>query len=201
MSIDLTPGVPRGLRLAAAYSWRLIVIAAALAIVIWLVILLKVIVIPLLVAILLTALLWPAFTWLLRHGVPRWLAIVIAVLGTLAIVSGLVWLVVWQIGLQWGSVRERTVAAVEQFRQYLIDGPLHLTSAQIDDALAQAWTIVQEQAQLLVSGALAVGSTVGHVAVGALLTIFILLCTLADGGGIWKWTLRLFPRAAREPVD
>lgn len=201
VSSDLSPAVPRGLRLAAAYSWRMIVIAAALAIVIWLVILLKVIVIPLLVAILLTALLWPAFTWLLRHRVPRWLAIVIAVLGTLAVVSGLVWLVVWQISLQWGSVQERTVAAVEQFRQYLIDGPLHLTSAQIDDALAQAWTLIQEQAQLLVSGALAVGSTVGHVAVGALLTIFILLCTLADGGGIWKWTLRLFPRAAREPVD
>lgn len=201
MTSDLSPAVPRGLRLAAAYAWRLIVIAAALAIVVWLVILLKVIVIPLLVAILLTALLWPAFTWLLRHGVPRWLAIVIAVLGTLAIVSGLVWLVVWQISLQWGSVQERTVAAIEQFRQYLIDGPLHLTSAQIDDALAQGWTLVQEQAQLLVSGALAVGSTVGHVAVGALLTIFILLCTLADGGGIWKWTLRLFPRAAREPVN
>jgi len=201
VSSDLTPAVPRGLRLAAAYAWRMIVIAAAAAIVIWLVIQLKVIVIPLLVAILVTALLWPAFTWLLRRGLPRWLAIVIAVLGTLAIVSGLVWLVVWQISLQWASVQERTVQAVEQFRQYLIDGPLHLTSGQIDDALAQAWTIVQEQAQLLLSGALAVGSTVGHVAVGALLAIFILLCTLADGGGIWKWTLRLFPRAAREPVD
>jgi predicted PurR-regulated permease PerM len=201
VSSDLTPAVPRGLRLAAAYAWRMIVIAAAAAIVIWLVIQLKVIVIPLLVAILVTALLWPAFTWLLRRGLPRWLAIVIAVLGTLAIVSGLVWLVVWQISLQWASVQERTVQAVEQFRQYLIDGPLHLTSGQIDDALAQAWTIVQEQAQLLLSGALAVGSTVGHVVVGALLAIFILLCTLADGGGIWKWTLRLFPRAAREPVD
>ena len=201
MSSDLTPAVPRGLRLAAAYAWRMIVIAAAVAIIVWIVIQLKVIVIPLLVAILVTALLWPAFTWLLRHRVPRWLAIVIAVLGTLAIVSGLIWLVVWQIGLQWASVQERTVAAVEQFRQYLIDGPLHLTSGQIDDALAQAWTIVQEQAQLLLSGALAVGSTVGHVAVGALLAIFILLCTLEDGAGIWRWTLRLFPRAAREPVD
>lgn len=201
VSSDLSPAVPRGLRLAAAYAWRLIVIAAAVAIVVWLVIQLKVIVIPLLIAILITALLWPAFTWLLRHGVPRWLAIVISVLSTLAIVSGLIWLVVWQVGLQWGSVQDRTVEAIEQFRQYLIDGPLHLTSAQIDDALAQVWTFTQEQAQLLLSGALAVGSTLGHVAVGALLAIFILLCTLADGGGIWRWTVRLFPRAARQPVD
>lgn len=201
VSSDLSPAVPRGLRLAAAYAWRMIVIAAAVAIVVWVVIQLKVIVIPLLIAILVTALLWPAFTWLLRHGVPRWLAIVISLVGTLAIVSGLIWLVVWQVGLQWGSVQDRTVEAIEQFRQYLIDGPLHLTSGQIDDALAQAWTFAQEQAQLLLSGALAVGSTLGHVAVGALLAIFILLCTLADGGGIWRWTVRLFPRAARQPVD
>jgi predicted PurR-regulated permease PerM len=201
VSSDLSPAVPQALRLAAAYAWRLIVIAAAVAIVVWLVIQLKVIVIPLLVAILVTALLWPAFTWLLRRGVPRWLAIVISVLSTLAIVSGLIWLVVWQVGLQWASVQDRTVEAIEQFRQYLIDGPLHLTSGQIDDALAQVWAFTQEQAQLLLSGALAVGSTLGHVAVGALLAIFILLCTLADGGGIWRWTVRLFPRAARQPVD
>ena len=201
VSSDLTPPIPRGLRLAAAYAWRFLVIAAAAAVVIWLVIQLKLIVIPLLIAILVTALLWPAFTWLLRHRVPRWLAIVIAVLGTLAIVSALVWLVVWQVSLQWGSVQVRTVEALGQFRQYLIDGPLHLTSTQIDDGLAQAWLFAQEQAQSLLSGALAVGSTLGHVAVGAVLSIFILLCTLADGGGIWRWTVRLFPRAARRPVD
>ncbi|HAQ59133.1 MAG TPA: AI-2E family transporter [Microbacterium sp.] len=198
---DLTPPVPRGLRIAAAYAWRVIVIAAAAAIVIWLVIQLKLIVIPLLVGILVTALLWPAFAWLLRHRLPRWIAIIVAVLGTLAAVSGLIWLVVWQVSLQWQSVRDRTIEALGEFRQYLIDGPLHLTSAQIDQALVQAWVVIQEQAQLLLSGALAVGSTVGQVAVGALLTLFILLCTLADGGGIWKWTLRLFPRAARRPVD
>ena len=37
----------------------------------------------------------------------------------------------------------------------------------------------------------------GHVATGALLSLFILLCLLADGGGIWRWTTRLFPRKAR----
>jgi predicted PurR-regulated permease PerM len=98
-------------------------------------------------------------------------------------------------------VRERSVAAAEQFRQYLIDGPLNLTAAQIDDGLGQALELARQQAELLWSGALAVGSTVGHVATGLLLTIFILLCVLADGGGIWRWTIRLFPKAAREAVD
>ncbi len=193
--------LPHGLRVATAYSWRFVVIAAALGIFVWLIIQLKLLVIPLLVAILLTALLWPAFTWMLRHRFPRWLAIVISVIGTVAIIGGLLWLAIWQITRQWGSVQTRTGEAVAQFRQYLIDGPLHLTAVQIDDLLAEAGTFLQQQADLLWSGALAVGSTLGHVLTGVVLTLFILLCTLADGGGIWRWVVRLFPRAARGDVD
>jgi predicted PurR-regulated permease PerM len=201
VTTETSSAVPRGLRIATAYAWRFLVVAAAIGVGIWLVIQLKLLVIPLLVAILITALLWPVFSWMLRHRVPRWLAIVISVVGTLAIVGGLLWLVVWQITRQWSSVQAKTVEAIEQFRQYLIDGPLHLTAAQIDDLLAQAWTLIQEQASLLWSGALAIGTTLGHVGVGALLALFILLTLLADGAGIWRWTTTLFPRAARPAVD
>ena len=201
VSSDVSESVPRGLKLATAYSWRFLVVAAAIGVAIWVIIQLKLLVIPLLIAILVTALLWPAFSWLLRHRVPRWLAIPIVVLGTLAIVAGLIWLVVWQVTRQWASVQERTVGAVQQLRTYLIDGPLHLTTGQIDDLLSQGLALIQEQAQLLLSGALAIGTTLGHVAVGALLSLFILLCLLADGGGIWRWTTRLFPTKARPAVD
>ena len=194
-------GVPHGLRLATAYSWRLLVVAAAIGVGIWLVIQLKLLVIPLLIAILITALLWPAFAFMLRHRVPRWLAIVISMIGMLAIVTGLMWLAVWQITQQWSSVQSSTVASIEQLRQYLIDGPLHLTPDQIDGFLAAAGEFVQQQASLLWSGALAIGTTVGHVLTGLLLTVFILLCLLADGGGIWRWTVRLFPRAAGPAAD
>lgn len=193
--------VPRGLRVATAYAWRFVVLAAAAGVVIWLIIQLKLLVVPLLVAILVTALLWPVFTWMLGRGVPRWLAIVIAVVGTLAVVGGLLGLAIWQITREWGSVQVRTVEAFAQFRQFLIDGPLHLTAAQIDDLLAQGWALLQQQVELLWSGALVIGTTVGHVATGTVLALFILLCTLADGGGIWRWVVRLFPRRARADVD
>ncbi|MBQ9916734.1 MAG: AI-2E family transporter [Microbacterium sp.] len=201
VSSDLSPAVPAALRQATAYSWRLLVIAAAVGVVVWLVIQLKLLVIPLLVAILITALVWPAFSFLLRHRWPRWLAIVVTVLGTIAVISGLLWLAVWQITREFGSVRDRTVEAIGQFRQYLIDGPLHLSAQQIDDGLRQAGTFLQQQAEVLWTGALAIGTTIGHVGTGLLLTLFILLCLLADGGGIWRWTTRLFPRVARPAVD
>lgn len=193
--------VPLSLRVAAGYAWRLLLIAAAAGVIIWLVIQLKLLVIPLLVGILITALLWPVFDWMLRKRFPRWLAILIALLGTFAIVGALVWLVTWQVSQQWDDVQTKSMAAVEQFRQYLIDGPLHLSEKEIQGYIDQGFALVQEQAQLLWSGALAIGSTAGHVLVGTLLTLFVLICLLADGGGIWRWTTKLFPRNARPAVD
>jgi len=201
VSTDIAESIPRGFRLATAYAWRFVVIAAAVAVLVWLVIQLKLLVIPLLVALLVAALVWPAFTWMLRHRFPHWLALVVSVVGALAIVTGLLYLAIWQITRQWQSVQARTVESVEEFRQYLIHGPLHLTAQQIDDLLEQVWSLLQEQASLLLSGALAIGSTVGHVATGTLLALFILLCVLADGAGIWRWTVRLFPSKARTAVD
>ncbi len=198
---EVGDSLPRGLRVTTAYAWRFVVIAVAAGILIWLIIQLKLLVVPLLISILVTALLWPAFTWMLRRGVPKWLAIVVSVLGTFAVVGGLVWLAVWQIVREWPRVQQRTVEAVEEFRQYLIDGPLHLTAEQIDGLLKQAGVFLQQQLDLLWSGALVVGSTVGHVLTGAVLALFILLCTLADGPGIWRWVVRLFPRRARAEVD
>lgn len=198
---EAASSVPRGLRVATAFAWRFLVIAAAAGVGIWLVIQLKLLVIPLLVAILVSALVWPAFSFMLRHRFPRWLAIVISVLGTLAVVAGLLWLAVWQITRQWSSVQDRTVDAIDQLRQYLIAGPLDLTGTQIDNLLDQGWTLLQEQVGLLWSGALAIGSTVGHVVTGTLLAVFILLCLLVDGAGIWRWTVRLFPERARDAVD
>ncbi|MDI6944075.1 AI-2E family transporter [Microbacterium barkeri] len=192
--------VPVGLRIATAYGWRFLVLAAVAAVIVWLVIQFKLLVIPIFVATLLTALLFPFFSWMLRHRVPRVLAVVVSVLGTLAIVTGLVWLVVWQISRQAEEVRARAAESIAGLRTFLIDGGL-VTAQQLDDLLAGGLQLVEEQADLLLNGALAVGSTVGHVAAGALVALFVLLCFLLDGAGIWRWTLRLFPRAARPAVD
>jgi predicted PurR-regulated permease PerM len=193
------PVVPAGLRIATAYAWRFLVIAAALGVLVWLVIQFKLLVIPLLVAILITALVWPALAWLLAHRVPRWAAIVITLVGTIAIVGALVWLVVWQVSREFGGVRERVVDAVDGLRVFLVG--IGVSEAEIDGYIDQGFSLLQEQAGPLWSGALAVGSTVGHLGAGILLTLFALICILADGGGIWRWTVRLFPQEARVAVD
>jgi predicted PurR-regulated permease PerM len=193
--------VPIGLRVTAAYAWRVLLIAAVIAGFIWIVIQLKLLVIPLMVGILITALLWPAFEWMLRKRFPRWAAVAISIGGTLAIVAALITLVVWQIQQQLDEVKERSGQAVDDLQQFLMGAPLNLTQKEIDGYLGQARGFFNDQADLLLNGALSVGTTAAHVATGAVLALFILICLLADGGGIWKWTLRLFPRAARPAAD
>ncbi|HWD61235.1 MAG TPA: AI-2E family transporter, partial [Humibacter sp.] len=50
-------------------------------------------------------------------------------------------------------------------------------------------------------GALSIGSTLGHVLTGVLLTAFSTLFILIDGKGIWGWIVRIFPRRARAAID
>ena len=201
VTTEADEAVPLTLRVAAGYSWRMLLIAAAIGVFIWLVMLLKLLVIPLMVGILITALLWPAFDWMLRHRFPRWLAILIALLGTAAIVGGLLWLVIWQVRVELPDVQKSSAEAFDQFQVWLHDGPLNLSDTQIANYLQQGLDMLNEQAQVLWSGALAIGTTVGHVATGAVLSLFILICLLADGAGIWRWTLKLFPRNGRQAVD
>ena len=201
VTTEADEAVPLTLRVAAGYAWRMLLIAAAIGVFIWLVMLLKLLVIPLMVGILITALLWPAFDWMLRHRFPRWLAILVSLLGTAAIVGGLLWLVVWQVRVELPDVQKSSAEAFDQFQVWLHDGPLNLSDTQIANYLQQGLDMLNEQAQVLWSGALAIGTTVGHVATGAVLSLFILICLLADGAGIWRWTLKLFPRNGRQAVD
>ncbi|MGI6878408.1 AI-2E family transporter [Microbacterium sp. gxy059] len=192
--------VPRPLRIAAAYGWRLLILAAVIALTVWCVAKFSLIVVPVLVAILLTALLWPFFSWMLRHRVPRPVAIVVSLVGTIAIVTGLVWLVVWQISEQSDIVRERAVERWGELQAWVLASGL-LPEEQVSEFLSVVGSFVREQSDLLLSGAVSVGSTVGHVGAGALLAFFALICLLTDGEGIWRWTVRLFPQRARVAVD
>ncbi|MDQ0647608.1 putative PurR-regulated permease PerM [Microbacterium natoriense] len=201
VTTEADEAVPMGLRVTAGYAWRVLLIAAVIAGFIWIVIQLKLLVIPLMVGILVTALLWPAFEWMLRKRFPRWVAVAISIIGTLGIVAALITLVVWQIRQQLEEVQARSSQAVDDLQQFLMGDPLNLTQKQIDGYLEQAGGFFNDQADLLLNGALSVGTTAAHVVTGAVLALFILICLLADGGGIWKWTLRLFPRVARPAAD
>ena len=193
--------LPVGIRIAGVWSWRVMVIAAVIALFIYLVITLREIVVPFMVAILLAALLVPLVNFLVRHRWPKGLAVALAEVGLIAVLVGLVVLVVVQVRTGSPDLQKQSIEAYDNFTQYLLDSSLHLTNSDINGYLGQAWTAIQKDSQVLVSGAVTFGTTAGHVLAGMLLTLFATLFMLIDGTGIWAWVVRLFPRKARPAID
>jgi predicted PurR-regulated permease PerM len=193
--------IPPGIRLAGAWSWRLLAVAGAVAVFIFLIIQLRLIVIPLLVAVLVSALLVPFVSFLVRHRWPKGLAIALALVGTLAIVAGLITLAATQIAAGSAGLSSRLGTSWSNLKAALLASPLQLTEAQLNDYLDQAWKAIQADSQVFVTGALSVGSSLGHLLTGFLLTLFSLLFILIDGKGIWAWIVRIFPSRARAAVD
>ena len=193
--------VPPSLRIAGAYSWRILLVAGVVGVVIFLIAQLKDIVVPLMIAVLVAALLVPLVNFLVRHRWPKALAVAVAMVGTLAIVSGLIFVIVQQIRSGYPDLQERSVKAFDDFKAFLAESPLQLDDKEIQGYIDQAFAAIQQDSQALVSGALSVGSTAGHVLAGLLLVIFATLFILIDGKGIWAWVVRLFPRRARPALD
>lgn len=198
-SIDAA--VPPGVRIAAAWSWRILTIVAVLAVVIFIIMQLSLLVIPLFVAILLSALLVPFRNLLVKHRWPRWLAIAAAELGVILAVAALIFLVVTQVRAGFGDLRDQTVASYSAIKQFLVDSPLQLTDDQLNHYIDQLLSAVQGSGGVIWSGALAFGSSLGHFLAGILLALFSTLFILIDGDRIWAWVVRLFPRRARTALD
>jgi predicted PurR-regulated permease PerM len=188
-------------RIATAWSWRILVIAAAVALFGFLVVQLREIVVPFMVAILLAALLVPLVQFLQRHRWPKWLAVAFAEIGLLAVVAGLVVLVVLQVRSGFPDLQRQSVIAYDDFKRFLLDSPLHLTEGDINRYLDQAGAAIQRDSQALLTGALSVGTSAGRFLAGVALTLFATLFILIDGDRIWHWVVRLFPRRARSAVD
>jgi len=198
-SVD-RPTVPRGVQVAAAWSWRFVAVIAALTVAVLLIIQLSFIVVPLLVAVLLAVLAAPIANWLKRHWIPAWLSTLLTLVVFLSAITGLVGLVVEQILRDWTSLQDKSVLAYENFIIWLVDSPLHITEMQLN----QWWTDLADQLNLnsawILSGALSISSSLGSVLVGAGLALFALVFFVHDGERIVRWLINLLPQDARAPV-
>jgi predicted PurR-regulated permease PerM len=193
--------VPLGMRIAGAWSWRILVVLAVLGVLVFLIIQLRLLIIPLLVAVVLSALLVPFKNFLVRHKWPRWAAIAAAELGTIVVVTGLVFLVVTQVTSGFDDLRTQSMSSYNDLKAFLANSPLQVSEADFNAYVAQAWAAIQQDSAALLSGAAALGSSVGHILTGVLLTLFSTLFILIDGARIWAWIVRLFPRRARAATD
>jgi putative heme transporter len=192
--------VPFALDLAAAWSWRFIVIVAAGYLVARAVGFLSLVVMPVVVALLITALVAPVVNALGRV-VSRGVAAFVVVIGVLGFLSAMLTFATQQVVQGATDLADQVVDGLDQIRAWLRDGPLDVSDRQFDDAIDQLQDLVTTSNQELVGRLTEVGTAIGHIVAGFFIVLFATFFFLSDGRKIWAWVVRLFPRAARARAD
>jgi len=187
-------------RKTAAWSWRLLVIFAALMALLWVISRLEIIVVPVLLALMLSALLVQAVDWLDRRGAPRGGSVALVLLSAFAILGGIMTFVISQFITGLPDLVNEVTRSIDKTRNWLIEGPLHLSRQQIENAGNAAIQALQNNQAKLTSGALSTAATVTEILTAALLTLFTLIFFLYDGRNIWAYVTKLFPAGVRDRV-
>jgi len=135
MPVSLSPddvAVAPLVRKTAAWSWRLVVIAAAAWVLLKVLTRLGVVIVPVALALMLTALLVPAVDFLDRRGAPRGGAVALVLICGLAAVGGILAFVVTQFADGLPQLVDQVTQSIDSTRRWLINGPLHLRPDQIN---------------------------------------------------------------------
>jgi predicted PurR-regulated permease PerM len=205
-SIDAGPSnftraqVPYGVDLAAAWSWRFLVIVAAGYVVARTVGFFAQVVMPVVVALFIAALMVPVVN-LLARVMHRGVATLLVVVGVLGTVGLMLTFATQQIAEGANDLAGQVVDGLEEIRTWLRTGPLQASESQINGAIGSMQDAVTTSNQELVDRLQDVGSTVGHIVAGFFIVLFATFFFMADGRRIWAWVVRLFPRAARSRAD
>ncbi|MCT1366472.1 AI-2E family transporter [uncultured Kocuria sp.] len=195
------PDIPYGLNVAAAWSWRLIVILTMAGVLVYLSRSVSTIITAVLVAALIAGLLSPFVLWLRRRKVGAGIATAIVELGAIIVVLGLLALVGQQMVKGFSELSDQVVSGYHQLMTWLSDGPLQLSVDQVDNAISSVTKAAKDNSSQLLSGAAAAGSTAGEIGTGLLIALFTLIFFLLEGERIWLFLVKLIPRKAQKAVN
>ncbi|MFI1353994.1 AI-2E family transporter [Streptomyces sp. NPDC020898] len=192
--------VPWGVRVAAEASWRLLILAGALWVLMRVISAVQLVVFAFVVALLITALLQPTVARLTRWGMPRGIATALtAILGF--VVMGLIgWFVTWQVIENTDQLSDQVQDGIDELRNWLLNSPFHVTDKQINKIAENLRDAVGANTDEITSAGLEGVTVIVEALTGILLAAFSTLFLLYDGKRIWEWTLKLVPADARPGV-
>lgn len=194
-------GVPAGLDRAAQWSWRLLVIAAAVAVTGVVALRLRLVIFPVYAALLVTAVCEPVAIGLRRWRLPRQAAAAgaLAALAGLLVAAGL--FVVPAVAGEVGDLEATITTALDDIEDWLVtDSPFDVNRADIDRLRADAGEalrrILRDNQDQLVGGAVLAAEVVAGTVVALVVAFFL----LSDGRRFQATALGWFAGPTRTRV-
>ena len=193
--------VPGWLQTGAAWSWRLLLLAAALYLIARVIGVLYIVVVPCTAALLLTALLQPLTARLRRAGLPglaaTWGTLLIAAL----VLGGIVLLVTNRVSADYPTLVDETRHTTTQVESWLSGPPFHIKSSNVQNALNNIPGYLSKH-KALVEGTVVTGGKIAAEFFGGLvLMLFVMFFLIKDGERIWAWLIGALRTETAERVN
>ncbi|MCH6170604.1 AI-2E family transporter [Pseudonocardia alaniniphila] len=179
-------GVPRGLVLAAGWSWRLLVLGVVAYLAIRVLALLWLVLVPIVVALLVTALVRPLAVLLRRH-LPGPLSALLTLLVALMVLAGLGWVIDLRFTQELPSLIEEVVRTVRELGATL--ARLGLGEEQLAELQANLIRWLQDNRSELIAYLTTGTGFAVEIATAIVLTFFVTFFLLYDGERVWRWLL------------
>ena len=193
--------MPRWLRTAAAWGWRLLLLAVLLYILARVAAALYIVVVPCAASLLLTALLHPLQARLRRRGMPPLAATWCTLLLAIVVLAGAAALAAARVQAEYSALVAQLRHTTAQIQSWLSGSPFHLKTGNLDKASGGILKYISQH-QSLVEGTVVTGGRIAaELLAGVVLTVFVTFFLIKDGRRIWVFLIHLMRPETKERVD
>jgi predicted PurR-regulated permease PerM len=193
--------MPGWVQTGAAWSWRLLVLAAAVYLVARILGVLYIVVVPCIAALLLTALLQPLTSRLRRAGLPALAATWVTLLIAAVVLGGLVMLVANRVSADYPALVEETRHTVTEIESVLAGPPFRVKSNSVQVFLNNIPGYLSKHKALVEGTVLTGGRIAAEFFGGLVLMLFVMFFLVKDGERIWAWLLGALRTDTARRVD
>lgn len=187
--------VARGLRVGAAYGWRLLVVGVVAYACFVMLGRLQLVAVALFLALVVTSVLRPLVD-LLDRWLPRALAVVVGVAGSLMAVLGLLALMGELVASEWGRLGREFGGGVGRIERWLQGAPFHVSPTVMSDLQGKVGSYVSAHRSAFVSGAVSGAGRLVEVLTAGVLALFCSVFFIYSGDRLWSWFKGGLPRRA-----
>ncbi len=181
------PVVPSLLRNAAAWSWRLLLVAAVAYLAFKIADALRLVVIPLIAAVLLCALLQPLTALLRRAGLAPLAATWCTILVAIGVLVGAGTLIANRVQADYPRLATEVRRTVHEVQDYLAGPPFRIKGARLDQLSSNLLDYLAQHKSVVAGTVVTGGRYFLEVLTGLILTVFMTFFLLKDGRKIWSW--------------
>ena len=191
--------VPAWLRTTAGWSWRLLMIVAAVALIFFATAQVQLVFVAVFLALVITSVLRPV-TDFYAKVMPRGLATGLAILSALLFIAGLLTYVITSVAGQWQSLADQFSNGIDQIFEFLENGPLPvtITADDVNGWIENGRQWLAEHGGDIASQAAASAGSVFEAFAAIALAIFCTVFFLAKGKDMWTWFLNQLPSRSRD---